>query len=230
MSAESIDLTKGRIFDRAAFSREIHEDLDHISDQVYKLRRIYKIKNRTHKIANLRIRLKETQKYHFYLEGDKITNGLSSHQKLSIKGHTASIIKTAQHIAERIAQEAPILAEPDMSLDMVVALRTRQGPKSRLAIKRMTFDDPFGFTLNSELSEKVALAIERIAGTPAGPRVFQFSTGNRIHARTPEEAYRIYAAIAFPKIFGRKVINPVSCPQIHEVLDPEKYITALQEG
>jgi hypothetical protein len=229
MPAEIRNLTKGRIFDRAAFSREICEHLDHISDNVYLMRHLSQITIRSPEIATLHLQLKDAGKQHFHLTGDKINSGLSAHQKLSIKSYTASIMKSAQHIAEQITQEAPILAEPDMSLDIVVAPRCRQGAMSRLFFKGMTIGDPCNPTLNAELSDTVALAIERIAGLPAGPRVFRFSYGDHIHARTPEDAYRAYVAIACPDIFERQDLNSALCPQISEVIDAGKCHSALHQ-
>lgn len=214
-------------FNRDAFASEIETHLENIVDGIYHHRLVHGIKARPKSIARLRVRLTEPERDRLNIEGCS-SKELSAHEKLEDIRLIARAKSSARHIAERIAEEAPILADDNMTVEINVGLRVKAGSRAVLSISQRIVGYLDHLELVKDIATRTSLAIERIGGLPGGPRVFQFSSGNLIHARTPEDAYRAHAAFCHPHLFNAPSTDFKRAPTISEILDKSSCLKALQ--
>lgn len=216
-------------FDQDDFEADLLNDLKTMTHSVYKLRRIYQIQYRPRIYARYRGSSEQNFRTSLILEGSKTKSSLSAHDQVLEKMHTKAIHDAADRIIDRIAQEAPILADPCLNLDISIASSTRQGERALFSIGGRTLGDPYIPTYITEIAQRTSLAISRLQGIPTGPRTFSFPWGVNICAQTPQDALRAHVALVQPSLFNHEARAHRRLPVIHELLDSSQMLSALND-
>jgi hypothetical protein len=216
-------------FDREAFAAKLQADFEEITKCVYFHRLVNGKITWPKEIAHIRVVPGKPERDNLFIEGTQKRNP-TAHEKLEdIK--SLQLIKTlARQITERIAQEAPILADPDYTVEISIGPSIKAGCKAALTISGRNIGEVDAPQMAEDVAKRTALALERISGIPGGPRMFQFPSGDRIHARTPKDAYRAHIALCHPSLFeASSKACKKSYPSISEVLDNTDFINSLQD-